>query len=679
MSDENMNKIQEALKFFGMDNVPSMKELNSRYRKLALLKHPDKNSGSKEATEDYQNLLMYYKIIGDFIVENNVKDNDVSEEEQDNVNIFENFNFDQRNKGSHTIFVEKDMVNNWKRILTEKFGIHENKGKQNGLIFKANEFEVNEEMFSITITLWENPKDDKPKLLIQNPKQFASDIFVTRELPELYSEVRKLSGAAAVGADGAGAGASGDTDGTSRNGRNLRKRPPRQSVKAIKRNSFLNYFKCRFKACKFASPVAKEVNVHTKTAHPNPFDKQRDLAVDKTVSESMEDTVTDDIVEEAVEDDSVDTDSTSLIENIENETELTSETQLKQAQVKIVEYQEKNIKLQSGLDEKEIKIGQLEDKISELEREKRALAKQIASMESDKTKLKKELETAIDKASNLCEENTILKEKVDTLNNIEEADTVIQKKYEAIIKKKKTAQSSQTDDAENEDENIVALVQYKNTGFRQTSPAAPAEGASGGIQKSLKCGHCDFKATNENSLKNHVGHCHYKCDICSRVLGTVTQLRSHIRDIHDKQNGTMMECRTCKFSSLSKKHLEIHIRRHHRDLSCKECDYKTKSLNLLKEHSAQAHKHRNTVCKYWLQNRCRRTSCQFLHEQRNCKFGLNCKRSNCRFIHPKAVDTVQNKPRVNPWINPAFLSENTYNGEFPFLGKTCRCQRSQGV
>ena len=68
MSAENMNKIQEALQFFGMDKVPSMKELNTSYRKLSLLKHPDKNlERSKEASEDFKNFLMYYKIIGDYL------------------------------------------------------------------------------------------------------------------------------------------------------------------------------------------------------------------------------------------------------------------------------------------------------------------------------------------------------------------------------------------------------------------------------------------------------------------------------------------------------------------------------------------------------------------------------------------------------------------------------------
>ena len=52
--------IKEALKYMNFDNIPSMKELNSRYRKLAFIKHPDKNGNSIAAKEDFQNLLNFY-------------------------------------------------------------------------------------------------------------------------------------------------------------------------------------------------------------------------------------------------------------------------------------------------------------------------------------------------------------------------------------------------------------------------------------------------------------------------------------------------------------------------------------------------------------------------------------------------------------------------------------------
>ena len=80
---------QEAMDFMKFDITPSMKELNTKYRRMALIKHPDKNGGSVEAKEDYQMLLNCYKVIGDFLVnEANEKAND---EEKDNINLFRNF------------------------------------------------------------------------------------------------------------------------------------------------------------------------------------------------------------------------------------------------------------------------------------------------------------------------------------------------------------------------------------------------------------------------------------------------------------------------------------------------------------------------------------------------------------------------------------------------------------
>ena len=41
MSDQV--SFQEAMTYMKFDIIPSMKELNTQYRKMALIKHPDKN------------------------------------------------------------------------------------------------------------------------------------------------------------------------------------------------------------------------------------------------------------------------------------------------------------------------------------------------------------------------------------------------------------------------------------------------------------------------------------------------------------------------------------------------------------------------------------------------------------------------------------------------------------
>ena len=61
MCDKNETYKREALSFMGYDVMPiSMQELVQRYHKLALQMHPDKNGGSKEATENTQKLISYY-------------------------------------------------------------------------------------------------------------------------------------------------------------------------------------------------------------------------------------------------------------------------------------------------------------------------------------------------------------------------------------------------------------------------------------------------------------------------------------------------------------------------------------------------------------------------------------------------------------------------------------------
>ena len=62
------------------EDIPSMKELTMKYKKMSLQMHPDKNQGS-DTTELFQELQQSYKVIGDQILANiddlnNVNDKD---------------------------------------------------------------------------------------------------------------------------------------------------------------------------------------------------------------------------------------------------------------------------------------------------------------------------------------------------------------------------------------------------------------------------------------------------------------------------------------------------------------------------------------------------------------------------------------------------------------------------
>ena len=231
------NILDEALSFLNFDKIPSMKELNRKYRQMALCLHPDKNNGTKEATENYQNLLKYYRIIGDKILEEATDMNEnTDDEEKDNVAIFRNFNVDQKNKLSHIILLEKDHVSAWRKVLISKCGDPQDLTQRNhGLKFQVLNFIVNDESFTITITLWETTKE---KFHIQSSKQFANDMFIMQNLPEFYAEVRKVTpiSLADVGAGvftfGAGAGAIVESSGAN-TGRTLRSRNKGRNLETI--------------------------------------------------------------------------------------------------------------------------------------------------------------------------------------------------------------------------------------------------------------------------------------------------------------------------------------------------------------------------------------------------------------------------------------------------------------
>ena len=61
------SKVVNALKVLGFDDlttIPKVKDIVHRYRKLAIIKHPDKNGGTPESISDFQVLLNAYDVAG---------------------------------------------------------------------------------------------------------------------------------------------------------------------------------------------------------------------------------------------------------------------------------------------------------------------------------------------------------------------------------------------------------------------------------------------------------------------------------------------------------------------------------------------------------------------------------------------------------------------------------------
>ena len=193
-----------------------------------------------------------------------------------------------------------------------------------------------------------------------------------------------------------------------------------------------------------------------------------------------------------------------------------------------------------------------------------------------------------------------------------------------------------------------------------------------------KCTWCLFKSVDEGRLKTHIREKHHQCDICDIAFKTPVSLREHLRQRHGKKNGTAISCDECNFSALNQVHLRKHKNKHHKVRQCGQGQNQTSSEYDLDSHTAKQHKTKRMVtCRYWKAGTCRNQSCAYLREIVMCRYGTRCSRGTyCRFGHPDA--TANQRQNVNPWINPAFTSNVSYEKEFPFLGQRpadqCQCQ-----
>ena len=269
-----------------------------------------------------------------------------------------------------------------------------------------------------------------------------------------------------------------------------------------------------------------------------------------------------------------------------------------------------------------------------------------ADLQKINTMLEKDLEKAKRKYDQLCEE----RKKND--ENVEPDDDLI---------------------------DIEVLATNKHSGFRrqpgerpQPAPArpAPARPTVGGTVH--KCSGCDFITNRKEVLSCHITQVHKRCDLCPELLNNEVALRDHLRLIHKKYNGTLMNCRECNFSALSKQHLRKHMDRHHK--------------------VAQKI---NKTCRIWRDGICTfGLKCKFQHKAMWCKFGAQCRDvNNCRFEHKQRqtrtnVRNVGNT-RPNNYTQNTRQNNNTqfrFNSEeFPFLGKhyqqhqpqqnQCHCQK----
>ena len=117
-----------------------MKELNAQYRKLSLVRHPDKPGGTKE---DFQELLNAYHAIGR-LIEEGINENPADNDEVVARNLFKQFNFEKENSYSFTISIKNCEYLSWEKVFTNHYGAPIDKsathnGKKFTILYKLDD------------------------------------------------------------------------------------------------------------------------------------------------------------------------------------------------------------------------------------------------------------------------------------------------------------------------------------------------------------------------------------------------------------------------------------------------------------------------------------------------------------------------------------------------------------
>ena len=171
--------------------IPTMKSLITKFRKMALLKHPDKPGGSKE---QFQDLLGAFEKLGK-LIDDKVSDDDIDDDEELKArNAFNNLNFTKMNTSCFTVFIQTCLYKYRESVLTKKYSApidrtENNNGKQ----WTVSKFKDDEEHpeTNVYITMWEKKRNAKSTMQVQseNKRQYMNAYYVTKVIPLLYEEV----------------------------------------------------------------------------------------------------------------------------------------------------------------------------------------------------------------------------------------------------------------------------------------------------------------------------------------------------------------------------------------------------------------------------------------------------------------------------------------------------------
>ena len=178
-------KIEEALNILEFDDVrviPKLKDIQRQFHKLSKIRHPDKNGGTKEATEEFQLLLNAYHLAGK--AAEKIKPEESDHEDIIARKIFKQFQFSsvKVNSQSITIKTEKSLNSTWMEILIANLGQPTENKSAHGKKFTMDD-KCETPKSRIYITLYHTGN-----LLVQaeGNKQGINIHFLNCHLQELY-------------------------------------------------------------------------------------------------------------------------------------------------------------------------------------------------------------------------------------------------------------------------------------------------------------------------------------------------------------------------------------------------------------------------------------------------------------------------------------------------------------
>ena len=133
--------------------------------------------------------------------------------------------------------------------------------------------------------------------------------------------------------------------------------------------------------------------------------------------------------------------------------------------------------------------------------------------------------------------------------------------------------------------------------------------------KSHKCQHCEYRATHEDLVHQHMKEAHieekpFSCEKCPKKFGKNTEKILHYRSVHSK-----LTCHIC-FAKYSKRyHLNMHLQSFHNNImpfSCSGCEKKFKTNKFLKNHFNRVHlKLRPLQCQFCPAKFANKSDCNF--------------------------------------------------------------------